>query len=1178
MTGAVPKANKIYFACKVLSGLVLTLFVLVLCAVVTTKTYLASPAAAARISSLLTNKLALPTQIVGIQLRGDTLMLTGVRVGNPVGHTGSPLLTINTLSISPGWTQLLRGRRALGTFTVDGIKLNLQKQADGGWNIDPIRKRFSGGKGATELSIKDLKINNGDFLVNGKGITGLSFRLKNLATKGSADSSASLAFDDAAGNRYLGEGSFRLGNAPRLDFSLSAPSLNLDHYVGALNTGGFRCSGGNGKLQVKLGLQHGVVQANAAAAFSHLKVRNREGREGKFSGTMTVAAAYNIKGDSCRLENITCKIDEMLSLRASGRLDSLKSGMQFNLDLGIDKVDLNGFAGILPGMGRGGTTLGGMVKSEKIKLAGGVKTGVTALSGSLLMRDLRLTRGNRNLVSGVNGDIVLAALADGFAARGKLLQENSRENTVLETVNAPFTIQFSRSMKPQLVALPKVSARVLGISLQGGGSFRPLDKEPLAVTLQLPETSVVTLNAAVGANGSKLEAGTAKGSLTLSGAGFSDFAGSAALQLRGLKGRKGSEPFAVAEAMLQSSLRRTGGQLSAAGTARIDKASFKGAAAGGRFDFRVAENMLYVEKSEMRFGDSVVRVAELAIALPRKGGIARPAGYPLQLQLSGADIRHGQAELTGVSGVVSGSYFAGGSGLAIEGTAGISARQVVWRGKELGAPEVKLTFSQSAWNGMIAGKALGGTLAGGFVLNPQAVSDGVRFNLALKQAELVQMSQLLDKKASAALTGGYLDLAASGFAGQRDINCRLQGKAVGISVVGAGGKGLLENAGLQFDSTISKSKVSLADALISVGEGVRVQLGGEINDPFAPTRYGEIICKLNRTPLAKIADPLANSLPRLLQEAALSGEMGVDGKLTLRNGQQQFAGAIHLENAGIDAAAQHVKISGINGLIPLAVDLAARSKSPQQRPAFRREEFDQRLRKFIKPVADASKLTVSKISFGPLELGETTAFLKAANGVTDLLSLTSSLSSGSLLGTGYLNLAGGVAYGGEVTVNGLSLQQLCALFPKIKGYVSGRIDGIVELDGGGGGLKAMNGFTYFRAREGEGEKMLVSREFLQKLAGKNLQGFFFRDDRPYDRGEVKAALADGYLSFETLDISHTNFFGIRDLSVSVAEAQNRIALEHLFDSIRQAASRGKAATSNASPAEPAPATEFKWEE
>ena len=171
-----------------------------------------------------------------------------------------------------------------------------------------------------------------------------------------------------------------------------------------------------------------------------------------------------------------------------------------------------------------------------------------------------------------------------------------------------------------------------------------------------------------------------------------------------------------------------------------------------------------------------------------------------------------------------------------------------------------------------------------------------------------------------------------------------------------------------------------------------------------------------------------------------------------------------------------------------------------------------------------------------------------------------------------------MSYGGDLLLNNLSLQKVCALFPKISGYVSGRVDGIAMFEGHGAGIGGLNGYTYFWTRPGDGEKMLVSREFLQKLAGKNLQGFFFRSDHPFDKGEVMASLNAGYLTFDILDISNTNFFGVRDLKVTVTETQNRIALEHLLDSISQAAKRGKGAADSGPPAAAEPPPAFKWDE
>ena len=129
--------------------------------------------------------------------------------------------------------------------------------------------------------------------------------------------------------------------------------------------------------------------------------------------------------------------------------------------------------------------------------------------------------------------------------------------------------------------------------------------------------------------------------------------------------------------------------------------------------------------------------------------------------------------------------------------------------------------------------------------------------------------------------------------------------------------------------------------------------------------------------------------------------------------------------------------------------------------------------------------------------------------------------------------------------------------PKIKDYISGHLDGVISLKGGGKNMTGLVGFTDLWVHEGSGEKMLVSKDFLQKLSGKKLSGIFFSSDRPYDRAEVAAVLEEGYLAFRKLDIVNTNFFGVRDLSVSIAPDQNRIALDHLLTTIKQAAERAR---------------------
>ena len=75
-----------------------------------------------------------------------------------------------------------------------------------------------------------------------------------------------------------------------------------------------------------------------------------------------------------------------------------------------------------------------------------------------------------------------------------------------------------------------------------------------------------------------------------------------------------------------------------------------------------------------------------------------------------------------------------------------------------------------------------------------------------------------------------------------------------------------------------------------------------------------------------------------------------------------------------------------------------------------------------------------------------------------------------------------------------------------------------------------------------------------------------------------ASIESGYLTFDILDISNTNFFGVRDLKVTVTETQNRIALKHLLDSISQVVSRSKNIPGKEPPTATVPAPGFKWDE
>jgi hypothetical protein len=306
------------------------------------------------------------------------------------------------------------------------------------------------------------------------------------------------------------------------------------------------------------------------------------------------------------------------------------------------------------------------------------------------------------------------------------------------------------------------------------------------------------------------------------------------------------------------------------------------------------------------------------------------------------------------------------------------------------------------------------------------------------------------------------------------------------------------------------------------------------------------------------------------------------GRVELREGRKLLNGGVAVRGGRVEAPAQKFVVANLNGRIPISLEIGGKGSSPPRvTREFSRENYRRVLAQLSGTPPGGELVTVEKIGFGSVQTGKLTAQLRAQNGITEITLLRTTLYDGTVLGTGHLAFADQATYRGDLVVNGLSLKALCKSLPNLEGYISGRVDGVISVHGIGGDQKRMTGFVDLWAREGGGEKMLVSKQFLQRLAKQKLSGFFLSRDRPYDRAEIKATLERGELTFNELQILNTNMLGVKDLNVNIAPTQNRIALDHLLESIKEAAVRGAPASGKEPPAkqpQQEPAPEFKWEE
>jgi len=590
-----------------------------------------------------------------------------------------------------------------------------------------------------------------------------------------------------------------------------------------------------------------------------------------------------------------------------------------------------------------------------------------------------------------------------------------------------------------------------------------------------------------------------------------------------------------------------------------------------------------VENAVVRGKDFTASLARLSVRLPVKQVISRSVRYPVVADFSGCDLQRGDALLKKLSGKIRGAYAYNPDGKWLEGAAQFAAEKAAWQGKEAGALTINAAFSKAGGKADFTATLLGGSIRGDSVFNPFAPQEKVGFKLNVKGIQLSGASKYAGIKSDLALSGGTLDAVCNGYYTKSDgLFCHLEATGNNIAVTGKAGKSILKGGGLKVNSDLAGKKLVINQATLTAGKDLVLKADGTVDNVFMPARLGRITFNVPSTSLAAAVDTFINAMPRSIQEATVKGNLATEGTINLQEGKILVDGAVTLANISIDAPSGNMKVSGINGLLPLSLDLSGKAVAkPPASSSFNRQNYASLLAQLRRNTEKAETITIANASFSGLNVDSVKLRLRSSRGVTEIISLESSLYGGTLLGKGFITAQNGILYRGDMLINELSLVQLCKAFPAIAGYISGKIDGVLSIQGKGQQLTGITGFTEFWARETAGEKMLVSKEFLQRLSGKKLSGFFFSSDRAYDYAGIKASLEKGYLTFDSLDISHTNFLGVRDLSVTIAPSQNRIAIDHLLNSIKEATVRGKSSGGAAGKGAPAAApieTEFKWDE
>jgi len=1163
---------------KILLRSLLALAAICFLTIISLKIYLQTTHAAAFLSEKLTAYLHQPVRIAGLRTVGSSLYLAGISLGNPSDFSPGNLVSIDSLVIVPNWSALLLGRRSLRSVTLEGLRLDLLKNSAGVWNFSGLQRLAGNNKAAgKELQIEKLAVKTGAFQVNGQGIKDISFQLFNLATKGSQKAELQLSFEDVVRNGYTLSGTARPGASPAFDLTLTAPKISLDRLTGLLQLKSNPLpEGSNGSLQLTAALENGQVRTAGKLDFRQGSVSAPRGTL-SLTGSINIKASYALQADEFSLESLAITVKDLVSARVAGTVARVRSERRFAFSGDIDELDLAALLVLLPEAERRKTVIGGRLRSSEFRLSGTGSQGLSSATGLLTLADGSLQRDGQAYFKGLSSRVTIARVADGFLVKGTLSQEKTRGPALLETLQAPFEMLLSPKLKPLKAGIPALNARVTGIAVNGRFGYSAAAAAPFNLDLRLPTVQFSNLRNLPEKLKLQLTSGSGSLDLKAAGRGPRDFTATASAEVMNVGGKRADSRFGIKSGTVDSRIIRSNGQLDVRGEADFSGLSLDKRQGAARFAYRFAEGAAFLENAAFSFAGATVAIARLKAQLPVKESVAGTVRYPLALELAGGEVRQGQLALTGFSGSVHGSYLSALRSSWLEGTADLSFGQVAWQGSTLASPAAHLAFSRSGGRGTISGQLLEGALSGEFGFEPLALRDGGKFQLAVRNAKLANLGTILPRRGAATLANGRFDGTVSGsYSGSAGLACRFDGEGSALAFTGSGNKTLLGDGGIKLSGGMTGTRLVVDKATLSAGKEVALQLQGAVVNPLSAKREGKLTFSLARTPLDSIIDPFVNILPRVIQEATTGGALAAEGSLLLHDGRQQLDGALQLQDVLFEVPAQKFKTTAINGRIPFSFDLSGAAPVKVQDSAdFSRENYPLLLQQLSSGADNGKPVTIGSVELGSLHLGETVVQMSSGNGVTRIDSLRSSLYEGALLGNGFVAVNKGVNYRANLLISGLSLKRFCAAIPKIKDYISGRLDGVISIKNGGKNMAGLVGFTELWVREDSGEKMLVSKDFLQKLSGKKLSGIFFSADRPYDRAEVSAVLEEGYLAFKKLDIVNTNLFGVRDLSVSIAPDQNRIALDHLFNTIKQAADRGKAASGATAPPD---AQEFKWED
>ncbi|MFZ2196455.1 MAG: hypothetical protein WAV13_01890, partial [Thermodesulfovibrionales bacterium] len=429
-------------------------------------------------------------------------------------------------------------------------------------------------------------------------------------------------------------------------------------------------------------------------------------------------------------------------------------------------------------------------------------------------------------------------------------------------------------------------------------------------------------------------------------------------------------------------------------------------------------------------------------------------------------------------------------------------------------------------------------------------------------AEHIDLGEI-SRAAKKHLQSGYLisgNMESLSFKGTIDSKESLRGETAldfqRLSVLNTKTKKfMLKDASMRTDVTLNGKDCEFKTAA-SAG-ALSIMISGSAKGFLGEGRSVHIQGHLNETPVNEIRNTFWDMFPDSLLYAGMDGSVSSDINLDYRKEGAAFGGDLRLKDFALKGENNEYSVGPVNGVLPFAYGRLADRGKTVALPSFERSEFAVISRHYAdeQPGVDYNRITIGSLQYGFRLLEDITVWIKQDGSILNVGRFSANIFGGRLNGSAVIDLSDGLHYRAGMVLQGLSLTKLCDDIEPIKGYISGKVDGIGLLKGSGSGLQELIGRADFWTYSTKGEKTKISREFLQKIGGPSIKSYL--GDRSFNKGLMSFYIQNGFLVFRDLEIANRNLLGIQDLSVKVAPLNNRISIDHLMWTLVEAAERAK---------------------